>query len=403
MRVVLPAFYIPKDPDVADSTIETSVTSESSEISEISALTLEVFPTALIDKDVPFNPILHAVSPPCILEISPLDILQFTLPKISSNEDMLRKSCLCPLNLKNPGKTSQYIAYKIKTNQPRRYRVHPNHCGILSPAKDTTVTIRLLQKYKKMLLQNCDKLDKAPAENRCFFFVDSFIVDDDMFVKKENATIESQPITVTEDCMTRIWKVAKTSPSIRIFRQKLLVQHIFPNTSKLEIFPTKLLEFQLSKTPKQQQAQSNSNLVPKCLLTLQSKIDTEEIIVFKVKTTQPRRYRVSPEHEGIIGRSESKLVSIRLLEKYRLALLKTADKFGPEALNHCKDKFYLTYCVVNNNFLENSITQEKEEKKVNQMGPNTLSKIWNAVKKSETIKIEREEFQVRHIIATSRP
>merc|ERR1740124_730816 len=94
--------------------------------------------------------------PDFALSVSPSSTLQFTLPHHHSphtSHILTQTRCFCTLRLRHTGHTKSYTAYKVKTTQPKRYRVQPNHCGILSPGMTTTVTIRLLEKYKRTLVQ----------------------------------------------------------------------------------------------------------------------------------------------------------------------------------------------------------------------------------------------------------
>jgi len=426
--------------------------------------------------------------------------------------------------------------------------VQPNHCGILSPGMSTTVTIRLLEKYKRTLVHPrntaggggggtavVDGIAVTSMEDK--FFVHSCVVEDSIVngdgslpgiggdggipltssfstagasttAQSQNqlsqrsiglstsaSTIDKKQRAkpVSDERMGGIWKMANKNPSCAIYKRKLLVQHIYPGkVNVLETTPAEELEFTLPYNPgmvdgnssrrslagggsvtsngllesnrsllshstpatttvdddvhlqstRQQQQRlqqqypgtivaegddsSQSANIPRCFLTLLHTGETDEHILFKVKTNQPRRYRVHPDHQGILSPGDSKMVSIRLLDKYKQSLIKgleakrrlgqsttklltTADMKTSncrEQVLKCDDRFFVQYCTVDEAFLrewpnlnDDGMATGGDGGEREERIAGAMSGLWSAAERSEIIKVEQKKFLVKHVIA----
>jgi len=416
------------------------------------------------------------------------------------------------------------MAYKVKTTQPKRYRVQPNHCGILSPGMSTTVTIRLLEKYKRTLVQGHrsgeDGVAVTSEEDK--FFVQSCIVDDALArgmmgdgvgIGGDKLPTEPQSASkaksgkapgakpVSDDRMAVIWKNAKNNPdTVKVYKRKLLVQHIYPGVvDVLETTPADALDFVLPYDPDEfvtasggnyidspcsgesqhslcnvktsnthdhsllqnhtisederdtdritnpgdDEEASQSNKIPRCFLTLTHTNETFEHVLFKVKTNRPRRYRVHPDHQGLLSPGDSKMVGIRLLEKHRTSLLrgfdskrrqvggstsslppllpftttqimKEVDEPRREELK-TEDRFFIQYCAVDDVFLRewpnlNSDGMTMPEDEGGEEGTESgrsecdkkiagaMSGIWAAAERSKSVHVLQRRYPVRHMV-----
>merc|ERR1712137_1476371 len=68
------------------------------------------------------------------------------------------------LTLRHPGATDEFLAFKVKTTQPRRYLVRPNQ-GLVAPNGTETVSILLVDKDKQTLLQSHARLGQSALDN----------------------------------------------------------------------------------------------------------------------------------------------------------------------------------------------------------------------------------------------
>jgi len=198
----------------------------------------------------------------------------------------------------------------------------------------------------------------------------------------------------------------------------------------------------------------SSKSIPRCFLTLTHTDESPDSILFKIKTNQPKRYRVHPDHQGIIAPGDSKMVSIRLLDKYRKRL--TAPKklrrdfrnnrdssggvvgsvvgVGGEDVEslttnntmstttkrqslRCDDRFFVQYCTVDDVFLREwpnlnlpstplgvvggnlmAAGEDTEEVTESKREHRAMSGLWNAAERSASIQIHQKRLPVRHFL-----
>jgi len=179
------------------------------------------------------------------LEVVPETALQFTLTRndvsVNGTDPKSDGTARCVMTLKHTGKTSDHIAFKVKTTQPRRYLVRPNQ-GIVAPGTTENVTILLVEKDKQMLLQSFDRLGQSALDHsKDKFLVQSCAVKQELAdayssKKKEMAQIaaagdnnaqEMSKFTkeISEE-LTNMWNVANGSDETPIYNKKLQVRHV---------------------------------------------------------------------------------------------------------------------------------------------------------------------------------
>lgn len=106
-----------------------------------------------------------------MLQLDPDSELQFFL---SYNDETSR----CTMTLRHPGTTDEYIAFKVKTTQPRRYLVRPNQ-GLVAPGTAEKVAILLVDKDKQALLKSYESLGQSALDHaKDKFLVQSCAVTD---------------------------------------------------------------------------------------------------------------------------------------------------------------------------------------------------------------------------------
>eukprot|EP00536_Pseudo-nitzschia_multiseries_P006926 jgi/Psemu1/194171/e_gw1.154.76.1 len=148
------------------------------------------------------------------LHIDPESELVFTL---SPNEATPR----CMMTLTHGGGTNDYIAFKVKTTQPRRYLVRPNQ-GLIAPGTSETISILLVEKDKQVLLQSHERLGQSGLDHsKDKFLVQSCTVDNSFAAKKSGSQTELY------DALTSMWNsVASGGSSASLQNKKLHVRHI---------------------------------------------------------------------------------------------------------------------------------------------------------------------------------
>lgn len=168
------------------------------------------------------------------LQVSPDTALQFTLTRGQSGEKTTEGAARCVMTLKHPGNSKSYLAFKVKTTQPRRYLVRPNQ-GIVAPGSSETVNILLVEKDKQMLLQSFDRLGQSALDHsKDKFLVQSCILDDD-FAKKYNAKKTkiseehseeaSKSSKELAESLTSMWNASNSREEVLIYNKKLHVRH----------------------------------------------------------------------------------------------------------------------------------------------------------------------------------
>jgi len=92
-----------------------------------------------------------------LLQLDPESELHFYL---SYNDETAR----CTMTLRHPGTNDDYIAFKVKTTQPRRYLVRPNQ-GLVAPGSSEKVAILLVDKDKQALLKSYESLGQSALDH----------------------------------------------------------------------------------------------------------------------------------------------------------------------------------------------------------------------------------------------
>lgn len=170
------------------------------------------------------------------LEVSPESTLQFTLTRNASAENSTDSTAHCVMTLKHPG-NSNYLAFKVKTTQPRRYLVRPNQ-GIVAPGTTETVNIVLVEKEKQMLLQSFDRLGQSALDHsKDKFLVQSCVVDEkfarNYISQKDTLNDDHSPEAaqagkeLTESLIS-MWNAASSGDDVQIYNRKLHVRHVVP-------------------------------------------------------------------------------------------------------------------------------------------------------------------------------
>jgi vesicle-associated membrane protein-associated protein A len=120
-----------------------------------------------------------------------------------------------------------------------------------------------------------------------------------------------------------------------------------------------------------------------------------------VKTTQPSRYLVRPNH-GLIAPHSSETLSILLINKEKKILLNSYDSLGQPALDHSKDKFLVQSCAVSSDFSKRYL-EEKASRKVDSSSSSrelsdAITSMWNAVTSGNIQPVYNKKLHVRHTI-----
>ncbi|XP_078448111.1 plant VAMP (vesicle-associated membrane protein) family protein [Wolffia australiana] len=127
-----------------------------------------------------------------LISVRPLELkFLFELNKLSS----------CTMQLTN--KTDQYVAFKIKTTNPKRYCVRPNS-GIVSPGMTSEITVTM-QAQKEM-----------PPDLQCKdkFLVQSVVVENGSTLKETTSEMfEKAPGKVIEEVKLRVVYLPANLPS----------------------------------------------------------------------------------------------------------------------------------------------------------------------------------------------
>lgn len=125
------------------------------------------------------------------------------------------------MTLTHGGGTNDYIAFKVKTTQPRRYLVRPNQ-GLIAPGTSETISILLVEKDKQVLLQSYERLGQSGLDHsKDKFLVQSCTVDNSFAAKKSGSQTELY------DALTSMWNsVASGGSSASLQNKKLHVRHI---------------------------------------------------------------------------------------------------------------------------------------------------------------------------------
>lgn len=92
----------------------------------------------------------------------------------------------CTMTLRHPGTNDDYIAFKVKTTQPRRYLVRPNQ-GLVAPGSSETVAILLVDKDKQALVKSYESLGQSALDHaKDKFLVQTCVVNSAFSSKYKN-------------------------------------------------------------------------------------------------------------------------------------------------------------------------------------------------------------------------
>eukprot|EP00934_Nitzschia_sp_Nitz4_P001693 Nitzschia sp. Nitz4//scaffold141_size107518//78467//79507//NITZ4_004288-RA/size107518-augustus-gene-0.96-mRNA-1//-1//CDS//3329536324//1693//frame0 len=208
-----------------------------------------------------------------VLEIDPDTELKFTL-----SENVATPRAV--LTLRHPGNTNDSIAFKVKTTQPRRYLVRPNQ-GLIAPNGSEAISILLVEKDKKTLLQSYERLGQSGLDNS----KDKFLVQSCAVGAAFAAEAASDPSKVY-DALTSMWNsVSSGAATTPVSNKKLHVRHVVQDAGA-GIAPTPVIP---SKTSASNSASvdsmSHDQLVTE-LTNLRRKYD--ELVGFSVNLTAER-------------------------------------------------------------------------------------------------------------------
>jgi len=174
------------------------------------------------------------------VKVSPERDLQFTLSRDSYDKSSNgTRTASCLMTLKHPSndhkESNTYLAFRIKTTQPRRYLFRP-HQGIVAPGSSDTVNIVLVEKDKQMLLQSFDRLGQSALDHhKDKILVQSCIVDstfaEKYLAKKSKLNYDHSPkgIKASKDLaesLTSMWNAASSGEDVQIYNKKLQVRHV---------------------------------------------------------------------------------------------------------------------------------------------------------------------------------
>lgn len=210
------------------------------------------------------------------LQIDPESELVFSL---SPNEATPR----CMMTLRHSG-GSEYIAFKVKTTQPRRYLVRPNQ-GLIAPGTAETISILLVEKDKQVLLQNYDRLGQSGLDHsKDKFLVQSCTVDNSFAAKKSGSQTELY------DALTSMWNsVTSGGSSTTLQNKKLHVRHIVESSPSATSTPAASSRGAAPKL----EAATHSNLVDMSADQISSELSNlrrkyDELVSFSVNLTAER-------------------------------------------------------------------------------------------------------------------
>mmetsp|Transcript_39121 Transcript_39121/g.44736 ORF Transcript_39121/g.44736 Transcript_39121/m.44736 type:complete len:332 (-) Transcript_39121:193-1188(-) len=215
------------------------------------------------------------------LQIDPESELLFTL---SPNEATPR----CSMTLRHGGGTEEFIAFKVKTTQPRRYLVRPNQ-GLIAPGTSETISILLVEKDKQVLLQSYERLGQSGLDHsKDKFLVQSCTVDKAFAAKKSGSQVELY------EALTAMWNsVISGGSSTPLLNKKLHVRHVVDSSPSLSTnSATTLASGSRGVTPRLETTQ-HSNMVDMSADQISSELSNlrrkyDELVSFSVNLTAER-------------------------------------------------------------------------------------------------------------------
>lgn len=185
-----------------------------------------------------------------VLEVNPESALQFILTRTDtsgssnsapSDADGNSNSIpRCVITIRNPDTSTEHLAFKVKTTQPRRYLVRPNQ-GVIPPGKSETIAIIIVEKDRQNLLETYDRLGQSALDHsKDKFLVQSCVVSKEFaskFIDKQSETEGGNSLKLNKELaetLTSMWNEAVSNPSTLLSNKKLHVKHIVSDSSKTE-------------------------------------------------------------------------------------------------------------------------------------------------------------------------
>lgn len=156
-----------------------------------------------------------------ILKVDPDSTLTFELHRTSSNSASEASKCF--MTLHHVGSTTDSLAFKVKTTQPRRYLVRPNQ-GLIEPNQSETISILLVEKDKQSLLQSYDRLGPSALDHS----KDKFLVQSCTVSKEFSSTFSTAGSKEVGDALTTMWSqgAASSNATSPLLNKKLHVKHV---------------------------------------------------------------------------------------------------------------------------------------------------------------------------------
>lgn len=173
--------------------------------------------------------------PSYALQVAPESALVFNLT--SSTVPGVDGTPRCAMTLTHTNRTDEYLAFKVKTTQPRRYLVRPNQ-GLVAPGKTESVSIILVEKDKQLLLQSFERLGQSALDHsKDKFLVQSCAVSQEFATRyvseKKKADQLGEGHKTSKDlaeALTGMWNAVAAGDNVSIFNKKLHVRHMVSNT-----------------------------------------------------------------------------------------------------------------------------------------------------------------------------
>jgi len=194
----------------------------------------------------------------------------------------------CTMTLRHGGASNEYIAFKVKTTQPRRYLVRPNQ-GLIAPGTSETISILLVEKDKQVLLQNYDRLGQSGLDHsKDKFLVQSSTVDNSFAEKKSGSQTELY------DALTSMWNsVTSGGSSAALQNKKLHVRHIVDTSPPATATSTSGTVSSSRGAAPKLEATPHSNLVDMSADQISSELSHlrrkyDELVSFSVSLTAER-------------------------------------------------------------------------------------------------------------------
>jgi len=210
------------------------------------------------------------------LQVNPESELVFSL---SPNEATPR----CMMTLRHGGSSDEYVAFKVKTTQPRRYLVRPNQ-GLIAPGTSETISILLVEKDKQVLLQNYDRLGQSGLDHsKDKFLVQSCTVDSAFGEKKSGNQTELY------EALTSMWNsVTSGGTTAPLQNKKLHVRHVVDSSPSAPAgdAPSKRSSPKLESTQHSNLGEMSADQISSELSHLRRKYD--ELVSFSVNLTAER-------------------------------------------------------------------------------------------------------------------